>query len=1321
MVKARMGCKARLTPVLRFVDREREVQLAFRERCLNRMQGIDIGNNDGWKDAKAYLDAFVANDSGKPNVKVFGKIDEGVSEFLASWSAGIPDKDAVVFLHFAGLTESSRRLSHAVRAFVQEMVERLRVDVVKIPSQEKELLELLHQVCKISQDRKIVLVIDGSDFLIDEDDDECCAEKLIDVLPDCCRFVCCTHREVDSSEFNICPPQSLPNCHLKECANLTILNSWRVTEALNVITEKDDFVRAVTNQQDVPLAIVRFFAKTLNNSENCSPETNEDDDSYANESFEEEEEGGEAPEGEVNNQNESLRKPFHRALGYLHISRFGLSEEDLGLLLREATRLEESEVVGDFEGEEEQGEELQSKPVRLLEDSEDESFEDWLMNETAPMQHSKEGSNISPEIIHKLVIFLEGFCLQTKGGRFCIPYNDETLRTMITDEIIQSEEFAPTENHLKRLSKDVSEALSSSVILHQDNDEEDGDAESLNFVLSESTGLSLESRWQLVNLMVRARAKKISQSWIEEYPWLLHQANSLRFSLRKCISDLCIFKLMQSGPYYLQQDLIRFWKSLSSTIPLEGEGPKFDPVSVYARALQAWSANRVDLDSRSQANLALDLCDFFWSFGTLEDETPDYLHPALKEDALKALEIELPHFDTYTISASITLEKTGEKLNTMIQNRQDTVHEQHVVKRTRAISSIQDSTEKARLLSLQRMRTQFLGFVLDQHHQKVEEAQIDTKGYYSYQRWIWMNFPLMALYSVKPPELGRLSESTLQAQLDSFYQRKRQDPQEERPPPPQRLSKALIELDFSVDKKTRKKKKQPRKQECQRKENEKAIKSFELLCTGQGPSLEHVDMLPRNCVPFSSPSVKTICRGTRFPTFETQEKENPNAELVAIFSGGHLDPREMRSFLHSRNGGSAKDKGTITETCNPSPSVLAQSRVVPMNLHEARVVELRVNIANMRKELDELHFQADQREGELEKAMQVVYERVEQDRYTELILNDGEKLVSNLKTRIDQIDEDTIAEEVIGKSLSEILKACKDFPARHEVHLSLMERVVAGMRKEYESLHKELEDTIAFNKRVKHEQIPHLAQALEDGRMMHSEVLQKLFKWRENEKDRRKDQEERSFQREALVAATQEMPLSFDEMQRDFNLPHRQMLISEVLEESLDHRQHEKACDLKRRKAFSQLVRHFGTDNVDEIIERIKETNEKQHELESREKDSFLCLKRLRKVQAQRIGKDLERNDEVINMMLAEEKRKKAKSKARFLQDIVDQVRISLCQGEGDVEANIETLLKGLANQLGCALNSEKETATPEDKKKWKFLFGPAAVRLPPRIDLRNR
>ncbi|GBG34671.1 TPR repeat-containing protein DDB_G0287407 [Hondaea fermentalgiana] len=828
---------------------------------------------------------------------------------------------------------------------------------------------------------------------------------------------------------------------------------------------------------------------------------------------------------------------------------------------------------------------------------------------------------------------------------------------------------------------------------------------------------------------------------------------------------------------------------------------KCDPVEHYTRAVeieQGRARGHVDR-IRALATAIMEICEFLYAFGHLEVSAPDYLHPPLRESRVALLDVELPHGGPSTSDESakdkhirehgwkLDVESTGAKLALARSMREEMMNEQHLAQRTQAISKVSDVDEKQKLLSMQRKQSQFFRFRIEQQerfqakHAKQRASEGDRfrgntygENYYSYQRWVWIHFPWMALYhayaalahaggpgDIDPPPMP----------ADVFWLRKKKDPKSDRPPPPKRLTKSKITLPACLTQSTPSLPSlgSPTVGAGMGMGTTLTVKTGDssLLQQGFGPSHHVAQRLPPNEVPYSSPSVRTLRHGTRFPTFEMMQRERPSTDKMAFFNGGFVDPEAIKAAQEGRVLRAAKSKpdqrdvGSVLSQMRAS--LPAHLRSYPTTEQEARVAEMNGMLADFRKTLDDLHFEANRKEDDLEALMQQVYERIELDRYTETCIREGEQTISQLTNDVTATTHAIAREETVLVALKRIAKTCEKYPAHDEKHVLQMEGLLESMREDRISLTKDLDEVHLFLRRAREQEQPAIETALDLRREKHNEVLNKLFQWRENERRSRRIKAEREAHRRAIIASTQAEPITYEMTQRRWKEAHRQKLVEEVLEGDLDEVQHSKALAMKRHKAFRKLRKLAGSSDVHEICLKFNDSCQKTEDLLARRRQAFRQIKDL-KTRLEDLQKDRQRvckrkasKSVTIGLKIeecskqceaAEERLRVTRENQLTSEALVEQVKVSLGQyrrgaigpaadedGEADAHAAVEALLAACAKAVGIPnfrtevtkeavqskVREQRKLSKAEMDKRTKFLFGAAnkkPVSLPPRISV---
>jgi len=258
-------------------------------------------------------------------------------------------------------------------------------------------------------------------------------------------------------------------------------------------------------------------------------------------------------------------------------------------------------------------------------------------------------------------------------------------------------------------------------------------------------------------------------------------------------------------------------------------------------------------------------------------------------------------------------------------------------------------------------------------------------------------------------------------------------------------------------------------------------------------------------IPFSKPSRRTTRMGTRFPSVEAQCKEKGD-QVFHIFSGGMLDPKRAKTLVTS------------------FPVTTAHLRNLPPHMQdypateaEAKLAETLSYVLNLRNQLDRFRFEALRKRDMIEKLTQEVAERKKQDTFTENCIKDGEAMMVQLETRLQRMKMALTVAQQTGVFYDKVVKVCQSSPYKEPRQLQHMERkanaakqlmddrIKAATAAEYERRH-----LLTVEK-------PMLTKELKINEKMHKKVISKLKKMRARMKQDDHIYQLRSKRRQEIV------------------------------------------------------------------------------------------------------------------------------------------------------------------------------------------------------------
>jgi hypothetical protein len=321
-----------------------------------------------------------------------------------------------------------------------------------------------------------------------------------------------------------------------------------------------------------------------------------------------------------------------------------------------------------------------------------------------------------------------------------------------------------------------------------------------------------------------------------------------------------------------------------------------------------------------------------------------------------------------------------------------------------------------------------------------------------YRRWVWIMFPWLALAGADSvvPARSKIEESLTPYKKKSFWEVKKIDPKGEpkiQTTPLQLKSQLNAErmlLENAVTSPAILRARDEQRRKGNRSSHEDAYKTAMKRVKGkQRPTREEA----LRDIPFSSPSTRTLKTGTRFPTVEKMEREDPERRML-LFSTGVV------SKDHAENASSSLikilppshefDPGTVKH-------MAAHTQNYPATERDANIAGLNQMIHRLRDELDNLMYEKDEKIKALFKLEKQVGTRNFMDDYTQECIVAGEAMIDVLKKRIKTLNKALRDGDRLGKFYGKVMNVCGKHPARDEVHLQKIERrlKVSDSRSDY--------------------------------------------------------------------------------------------------------------------------------------------------------------------------------------------------------------------------------------------------------------------------------
>ena len=189
-------------------------------------------------------------------------------------------------------------------------------------------------------------------------------------------------------------------------------------------------------------------------------------------------------------------------------------------------------------------------------------------------------------------------------------------------------------------------------------------------------------------------------------------------------------------------------------------------------------------------------------------------------------------------------------------------------------------------------------------------------------------------------------------------------------------------------------------------------------------------------IPFSSPSTRALRTGTRFPTVEKMERDDPSRRMV-LFSTGIVSKDHVEhhgsSLIRVLPPAHEFDSGSIKH-------LAAHTQDYPATERDANVAGLNQMIARLREELDSLMYEREEKQKALQSLNKKIGTRQFMDNYTRECIEAGEAMIAVLKERIAKLKDALSDGERLGKFYQKVMNVCQKHPARDEPHLKKVER-----------------------------------------------------------------------------------------------------------------------------------------------------------------------------------------------------------------------------------------------------------------------------------------
>ena len=472
----------------------------------------------------------------------------------------------------------------------------------------------------------------------------------------------------------------------------------------------------------------------------------------------------------------------------------------------------------------------------------------------------------------------------------------------------------------------------------------------------------------------------------------------------------------------------------------------YDVVNEYNYAISQWYI--VEEPHAGKLCWTLEkLSEFFLNFGDFEDEMnlPEYLVPHLDERMLASIGFEMwpPHLKDVVKRPAHAPKESGQgrppaanavkKRRRKKKKKGTTPVKSETKVGFRGIEDEEESTGEAPKVSED---------LLENGKKEIINDDLDYK---LYRRWVWIMFPWLALSNAdgvvppRTPGLDGIVGKTPGFKKKSFWEVKKIDPNGA---PKINVTPIQLKSQLNAEKKLLEnavaspailRAREIAKKNGNRASHEDAYKTAMGRVKGKRkPTREEA----LQNIPFSSPSTKSLRTGTRFPTVEKMERDDPSRRMV-LFSTGIVSKDHVEntasSLIKVLPPSHEFDSGSVKH-------LAAHSQDYPATERDANVAGLNQMIARLREELDCLMYEREEKQKALDQLNKKVGTRRFMDDYTRECIEAGEAMIAVLKERIKKLKDALSDGARLGKFYTKVMNVCQKFPARDEPHLKKVER-----------------------------------------------------------------------------------------------------------------------------------------------------------------------------------------------------------------------------------------------------------------------------------------
>eukprot|EP00941_MAST-03F_sp_MAST-3F-sp1_P001558 g1558.t1 len=468
------------------------------------------------------------------------------------------------------------------------------------------------------------------------------------------------------------------------------------------------------------------------------------------------------------------------------------------------------------------------------------------------------------------------------------------------------------------------------------------------------------------------------------------------------------------------------------------------------------------------------------------------------------------------------------------------------------------------------------------------KGSLRNHPHYFYKRWIWVQFPWMALGQPRAAEIKndeRLEELQLGKSGDKrpstggsgFWSVKKIDPQKG-----PKVKASYHRMNARMNLKIQKENPSENVNTA-----EPATMSVEMA---RKRSLEARNRSLKKSlgarIPHASPTTRSVKYGTRFPTVEQFAKEK-GERIHPIFTGGVVDEKDARSM--------------ITAT----PATTAHLANVPVHMSQYSIDEAQQKQAEaqrhmniLREQFDKLVFEDTSKQAILDKLLQSVAERERQDAFTIECIKDGEMMMDELSSRLDRMNDALSDARNTEEFYKKVINFCDKTPFRERHQLSTLEDEATRIRERFYTLLRQQQEAELERKNLLKYAKPQFLKEMKNNEELRHGVLEKLSKMQTRLERSQEEKQSRMKRRQEIVLEVAGDLTSAEEKKLLKNVQ-KQKVVGATLKVSEEQYKSKLA---EYEAAFERIKNATGISEPNEIFAKfMNRTNEEASLIEQKE------------------------------------------------------------------------------------------------------------------------